>query len=272
MSKIEKSINVDFSVSAIHTTEVGNLKNNPELVNWNSNKEHPLRNWNYHRIWAMVKGSGNVETTFGRFTLKEGLIYYIPGSTIIRSYCKNYMCQHYIDFIPTKNKFEFENFIEFNHTSDKFDEINALISRAEDHYTKNDESSDFIVNSCITTILSYFAVRRITPNKYAQTLQPSLEYINNNLQNPDKIKIEKLSHDMSYSTKHYTRLFKSAYGVTPSEYILNKRLEYAQFLLVNSNDYINNIVRRCGFTDALYFSRIFHKKFGISPSAFRNKQ
>ena len=98
--------------------------------------------------------------------------------------------------------------------------------------------------------------------------------LSTNLMSPpgEKLKIEKLSNDLSYSTKQYTRLFKKAYDIPPSEYILNKRLKYAQFLLLNSNDYIHNIVRACGFTDPLYFSRIFHKKFGVSPSEFRNRK
>ena len=272
MGTIEKSLDVEFYIECVATDTVGESKNRSEIeCDWKSTRDNPFPNWDYHHVWIVLDGSGYVETTFGNFHVKKGYVYYIPGSTILCSRCKDFMCQHYIDFIPTKNKFLFENFIQFTHVSNKFDEINTLMTRVEENYRNNGEASAFIANACLTAIMSYFTVKRFVPNKPASILQPSLEYIHNNLKNTENLKVEKLARDMSYSTKHYSRLFKAAYGTSPSEYILNKRLEYSRFLILNTNKPINLIAVECGFTDPMYFSRLFHKKFGVPPLTFRKK-
>jgi len=66
-----------------------------------------------------------------------------------------------------------------------------------------------------------------------------------------------------------TKKFNTQIGISPKQYILNKRLEYAKELLVNTNASIFEIANSVGFPDQLYFSRIFKIKEKISPSEYR---
>ena len=70
----------------------------------------------------------------------------------------------------------------------------------------------------------------------------------------------------------YTRkLFKKEVGMTPLEYMTGLRMKKAELMLSTmwSGDYsIAEIGALCGFEDALYFSRVFKKHFGCSPSAY----
>ena len=53
--------------------------------------------------------------------------------------------------------------------------------------------------------------------------------------------------------------------------IINKRISTAKHLLLTTNKTVCEIAFLCGFTDPLYFTRIFSKEIGIAPSVFRQR-
>jgi two-component system response regulator YesN len=73
------------------------------------------------------------------------------------------------------------------------------------------------------------------------------------------------------SSKHFARLFKSAIGNTPSDYLRSFRLQRAREALSQSEKSIAQVAHECGFEDAAYFSRAFKQKFVLSPQEFRNQ-
>ena len=74
------------------------------------------------------------------------------------------------------------------------------------------------------------------------------------------------------SDTYFRKIFKANYGISPMEYIINKRMSRAQSI-ITSGEYnsINEVALSVGYSDALYFSRVFSKKFGICPSKFIEK-
>ena len=79
-------------------------------------------------------------------------------------------------------------------------------------------------------------------------------------------------HSFPYSYDYIRKLFKKATGSTPHQYLLRLRLHAAADLLMNPDGKkptINDITRTCGFRDPFYFSRMFKKKYGVSPSSYR---
>lgn len=73
------------------------------------------------------------------------------------------------------------------------------------------------------------------------------------------------------------KLFKKETGETPHEYLLRRKMELAANLLsgVFTNKYskysVSQVAEACGFADALYFSRVFKKYFGLSPSDYAKR-
>lgn len=83
-----------------------------------------------------------------------------------------------------------------------------------------------------------------------------------------------------FSRDYLRKLFKSELGITPNQYLINKRLQTsAEFLTylysgnhnINTEYNISYVAAICGFTDPLYFSRMFKKKYKESPSNYAKK-
>ena len=82
---------------------------------------------------------------------------------------------------------------------------------------------------------------------------------------------KELAQKHGVSLGYLSSVFKKATGLTVSEYINNRRMEYAEYLLSTSRLQIQTIATHCGIIDTQYFSKLFKRYKGMSPLQFRNK-
>lgn len=74
----------------------------------------------------------------------------------------------------------------------------------------------------------------------------------------------------TYMNKYYlSHMFKKNYGVSPINYLIEKRISVSKFLLETTNYSIGQIAQIVGFNSSSYFSQIFKKRTGITPSEYR---
>ncbi|MEV0291495.1 MULTISPECIES: AraC family transcriptional regulator [unclassified Kribbella] len=73
------------------------------------------------------------------------------------------------------------------------------------------------------------------------------------------------------SPAHLSRSMRAAYGVTPTDFVTDLRLEHASSLLAATNDPVAAIAARCGFASQSYFSRCFAAAHRLSPREFRRR-
>ncbi|MBN8216230.1 MAG: helix-turn-helix transcriptional regulator [Spirochaetes bacterium] len=92
-----------------------------------------------------------------------------------------------------------------------------------------------------------------------------------NIHNPE-FSVEKALKGMGRSRFHFMRVFKISTGLSPMQYLLERRVRYASNLLKTTSLTVEEIGRQAGFEDPYYFSRLFRKRAGASPLAFRKKQ
>lgn len=85
----------------------------------------------------------------------------------------------------------------------------------------------------------------------------------------EQINIDEYAEKRHVSTSWFIRNFKLYTGFTPMQYILSKRIYNAEILLQNTQYNITEIAQIIGYDNPLYFSRIFKKMKGISPSEYR---
>jgi AraC-like DNA-binding protein len=82
--------------------------------------------------------------------------------------------------------------------------------------------------------------------------------------------IEQLLDEIPMSYSKFRQAFKETTGFSPNQYYLNIRLNKAKELLTATALSINEIAYHTGFESIFYFSKLFKKKNGISPSDYRN--
>lgn len=93
-----------------------------------------------------------------------------------------------------------------------------------------------------------------------------LSFIDDNLQN-DQLGLPMIARHFQISTR-YVQLLFSKNNMSVSQWIQNKRLQQCKYELMQRTSNITAIAVKWGFCDASYFSRVFKRRYGISPGAF----
>ncbi len=95
-------------------------------------------------------------------------------------------------------------------------------------------------------------------------------YINSHFS--ENISLDRLCETFNCSKTTLLTSYKKVYGVTVYKYLSDLRLTTACELLSDSRYSIGDIATRCGFPDQCYFSKVFAKRYGIPPSAYRESK
>jgi AraC-like DNA-binding protein len=85
----------------------------------------------------------------------------------------------------------------------------------------------------------------------------------------EKIKIDEIAKTIGISRGYLAGSFKKELGISPQEYLINFRLEYAASLIRKTLYPIGDIAAEVGYNDSMAFSKAFKQKFKMSPTAFR---
>ncbi|MDD7219338.1 MAG: helix-turn-helix domain-containing protein [Clostridia bacterium] len=100
-------------------------------------------------------------------------------------------------------------------------------------------------------------------------IEKAQSYINENFKKD--ISLDDVSRMANISPYYFSKLFKQETGKNFIEYLTEIRLRHAKDLLQNSGYSIKEICGECGYSDPNYFSRIFKKYEGVTPSEFRER-
>jgi AraC family transcriptional regulator len=84
-----------------------------------------------------------------------------------------------------------------------------------------------------------------------------------------RIPIRDLARLLDLSASHFCRAFKCTFGVSPRDYVLRRRIEVAQGLMLTTSEPLSSIALRCGMCDQAHFTRSFHRVVGETPYAWR---
>jgi AraC family transcriptional regulator len=86
------------------------------------------------------------------------------------------------------------------------------------------------------------------------------------------IRLNELSEVSRLSTAYFCRAFKRTFGETPHSYIVRRRLDKAETLMLTSDLPLSHIAVRCGFTDQAHLCKLFRQQYAQSPAAWRRQR
>ena len=104
-------------------------------------------------------------------------------------------------------------------------------------------------------------------NKADESFLKAISYIHEHYF--EKISVDTLAKTANLSRSTFLRKFNEICKMSPSEYIINRRIQASEYMLLHTSDSIMNIAFKCGFYDAAHFYRAFSERNGVSPSAYR---
>lgn len=86
----------------------------------------------------------------------------------------------------------------------------------------------------------------------------------------ENLRLEDLSRELQLSKSYINAVFKKYADRAPIDFFINLKMQEACKLLKSTDLYIAEIGQRLGYEDQYYFSRIFKKVIGVSPTEYRN--
>jgi len=161
-------------------------------------------------------------------------------------------------------------------------QIEAIVENIEIEYHNNqDEFSKDIIISQLNTLLKYanrfyerqFLNRKDLSNDLLTQFNEQLEsyFESGQLQDKGVPSIEELAKGMSISQRYLSDTLKKETGKTTTEHLQLYLIDEAKNILLKPNKSISEVAYALGFEYPQYFSRLFKKKEGISPSEYREK-
>jgi AraC family transcriptional regulator len=84
-----------------------------------------------------------------------------------------------------------------------------------------------------------------------------------------RIPVQELARLLGLSASHFCRAFKCAFGASPRDYVLRRRMEVAQGLMLTTSEPLSSIAVNCGMCDQQHFTRSFRRIVGETPSTWR---
>lgn len=100
-----------------------------------------------------------------------------------------------------------------------------------------------------------------------QVTQVVQRYVRNHL--PEPMRVEDLARAARLSPRQLTRIMRETMGCSPMAYVIDQRLAQAAAMLRQTPRPIKQVASAVGYDDEYYFSRLFKRHMGVSPTAYR---
>ena len=276
------------------------VKNNPEyfkqfsckellFLNYDCPvKENKMAKWSeHHYIYYVLSGKKTLHTTEESFTLTSGSIAFIKkGACIIEQFYDEPFCI-VVFIIPDSFIISFLNdYLPGRQTSQPSPSLIIPIQE------------DIRITSFYQSIIPYFASKDEVPEaiielKFKELLLHVLHnpanselknyFLSLRLQEQSPIKeimeanyaynlnIDAYARLTNRSVSSFKRDFQATYKTTPGRWLMDKKLDRAKRLLLETDNSISDVAFDSGFENTAHFSRLFKQKAGITPMEFRKK-
>jgi len=277
---------LDLKVLTVQRTEAGRW--------WNfKNVMSP-----FSRLWLILDGRAVVRHHGHKFLLRPGQLHLVPAFTVHDCSCSSRFDHYHLHFatqLPTG--LDLFSLLDCDHHQEASAGVLTLLQRLEKIYPDRklpcfDPSREeykrfpaltepvahppealdgFEARGALILLLSPFLKSaRHHEGVHARVTRQFLavqEFIHANMRRP--IDLADLAGVVELHPTYFSDRFKKVVGVRPLDYLMRRRIERAQYLLLTSHASVKEIAAAVGISDAAYFSRLFTRLCRVAPTAYR---
>jgi AraC-like DNA-binding protein len=253
----------------------------------------------YYRLYYIDEGEGLISGLSGNLILKPGYLYLIPSFTLCNLSCNHFLSQYFIHFFE-ESPDGLSLFAQYRKAMcleataidiTNFKRILAInpgrgINRSDDpkvyekdmyykEYTELNTSQSIAVHYETQGVILQLISRFLKPDVFGadkssvipSVILDAISFIQINISSV--LKVGQLADRANLNTDYFSRLFHRFTGKSPINFILEKRIERAQYLIIATDHQYGDIAQLTGFENSQYFSRIFKRKTGLTPGEYR---
>ncbi len=158
-------------------------------------------------------------------------------------------------------------------TEEGLGELKPLLDRLDREVQSSDPLAQAMAESLFVQLSVTICRNRFAPDgellPETTRLAHVLTFLRHNCTSP--VDLDEVAHRFGYSPRNFVRVFRAATATTPHNYLVKLRLSHAMRTLRNSDDSITEVAFASGFNDSNYFSNMFSKMTGLSPSEYRRQ-
>lgn len=255
----------------------------------------------YFRLYYIDDGAGKISDVNQIVTLEPGYLYLIPSFTLCNLLCKNKLSQYFVHFFEesangislfANNRsvlrvaatemdiLNFKHLLAINpsrgiNRSDnpKIYEKNIFYKEYQELNNQQSLGSFMETQGILMQMVSHFLSPLTFKNREQQhipaKIMDAISYIVVHLDSV--LTVAHLAERANLNTDYFTRLFRDYTGSRPIDYIHEKRIERAQYLIVTTQLTLSQIAELTGFQNTFYFSKIFKKITGSAPGKYKKQ-
>jgi AraC family transcriptional regulator of arabinose operon len=267
---IRKEIKANPLISSFYLTAIGYY---PHAVGHDRERLHGATEFIF---LYCIDGEGRVEMNGEVYLLKANTFFIIPKNIPHRYYssAKTPWSIYWLHFSGTNSRKIYERtLIDGGHhvhaipfeqyRISTFDQIYNTLDRS--FSSRDMEIMNFRLLYFVTSFIYY---KEINPAVYnIDMVSNSIAFMKKNVDK--KLTINLLAEEQNLSISHYLRRFKAKTGQSPIVYLNQLKIQQSCQYLYFTDKNIKEICALLGIDDQYYFSRLFTKLIGTSPSAYR---
>lgn len=266
------------------------------------------QNWNYnnvispyYRLYYIDEGEGFISDQYGRLTLEPGNLYLIPSFTICNLNCDDYLSQYFIQFFeespdgislfsnnrsvmklpaeeidialikrllqsnPGRGINRSEN-PEVYEKEVYYKEYLSLNNRMKPHLAFENQGTLILL---ISKFLKLTNLKADETKSISSKILDTMSYVQLNLSK--NITVSELAKRVNQNQDYFSKQFLNHTGQRPLNYIHEKKIERAQYLITTTTKSFLEIALNTGFSNLPHFSKIFKKIVKVTPGEYRNK-
>jgi AraC-like DNA-binding protein len=241
----------------------------------------------FHHLYVVREGRGFIETEHGRLPVRENQMIHVPANCahrpvddpedpltlIILCFYEGVFgdCTSAVESLQLFRR-DFPALTPFK-VADNYTRLevrNRLKALFVEQMQQKEGSRSVVLSQLIELLVflarTYAEHRGLSPSDPgAAAFTGSLQYLDDNFYRP--VKIEDLADLANMSYRNYTDQFKRRTGKTVTQYLTERRVEYAKRLMLETDD-ILFASAEAGFGDLTHFYRVFKKLAGVTPKQF----